>query len=343
MRIRVGRLIGYILALAVTAAMVAVFGGTFLFIMLMMEIVALPIDIITSMLLLRKSELLVSLGTDHTQKGDLVLIGYNLRAGMAFSSYEAAITLTIRNTFYGTSGQTQIAIPVNHEGEMHYVPLRFSLLGYYEITADHVMIRDVLGLADLKKTVDKSVGVTVFPKGDRDMRSYELHPSGGMTEAEETDRRGNDFSDVSEIREYVPGDRPRDIHWKLSAKRDELMIKQREAMSDEQLIVVVEFTEILEENDEVVSEAYSLIKELVRSNVNTQLMWWSAADEDFRRKRFQDQGDVDEAFSEMFGERAEMTEDIDRLMRSVHPEITGYIRVYSSDGQVKEAVVDGSR
>ena len=38
-------------------------------------------------------------------------------------------------------------------------------------------------------------------------------------------RRGNDPGEVRAIREYVPGDPVRNIHWKLSEKTDKLLVK----------------------------------------------------------------------------------------------------------------------
>ncbi|WP_343249669.1 DUF58 domain-containing protein [Diplocloster hominis] len=40
------------------------------------------------------------------------------------------------------------------------------------------------------------------------------------------DRAGDDPSEIFDIREYRPGDRPERIHWKLSAREDELYVKE---------------------------------------------------------------------------------------------------------------------
>ena len=49
----------------------------------------------------------------------------------------------------------------------------------------------------------------------------------GVAEFSESSRKGNDHSEVSDIRTYRIGDRPKDIHWKLSARNRELMVKAR--------------------------------------------------------------------------------------------------------------------
>lgn len=342
MKIRVGRLIGYILTVLVTAALVAFFGGYFLFTILLVEIVVLPIDVITTMILLRSIDIDMMMDAVRAGKGDKVSLYIFLSKNTALISYEVCTYLTVRNRFYDTEGQKQIALPLI-DPNYRVIPLKFSLLGYYEMTVDHITVRDMLGFADIRKQVSAETGVTIFPKKNTNAALDTVHLAGEMIEADETDRRGNDFSDVSEIREYMPGDRPRDIHWKLYAKKDELMIKQRTAMSDEQLVLVVEFTDILSENDNIVGEAYSLAQVYVQGNVNLRLMWWSTEEDDFRTVRLTEKEDVDGAFSMMLSEKAEMTEDVDLLMSSVHPEISGYIRVFSADGKVQEEAVNGIR
>lgn len=337
-------MIGYAITVAGTVFLLEILGGYFLFVLLVMEIVVLAADVIMSGVLIRGIELVFANPMIYTAKGEQVLILPDIYKDRRLVSYEARLEMSVRNRFYGTNGSTQIALPLFfYQGLYYRVPLSFSLLGLYELSVSRITVRDLLGLYDVTKQIYASTAVMVFPKGERES-GYDMSlAAAGMTEADETDRRGNDFSDISEIREYAPGDRLRDIHWKLSAKRDELMIKQRTAMSDERLVVLVEFTDILSENDEVVDEAYALAGELTRANVNAQLMWWSAAQQDFRCRELTDQAGVDEAFTDMLSERAVAEDDTAELMHSIHPEITGYVRVFFLDGQAQEAVVDAAQ
>lgn len=343
MKIRVGRIIAYAIAVAVTVFMFGYFRAFFFLMFFVIEMVAAAADIAATAFLVQRVSFSVSAPVMAAEKNDPVPIVFTAENPTIIPSFELCVHLTAANSFYGTRDNSRIALPLRARGEtVRRFPLDFSLLGNYDFRVDEITVRDLLGFVDVKKDTDAVVGITVFPKKDKTIPFDTDTASAGMTEADETDRRGNDFSDVSEIREYVPGDRPRDIHWKLSAKKDELMVKQRAAMSDQQLIVVVEFTEVLQDNDRVVEEAYALGRELVRSGVNARLMWWSAAEEDFHVKRLSSGEDVDAAFIEMFSGKAQATEDIDMLMRSVHPEIVNFMKVCFSDGSVQETVVNGS-
>ena len=98
----------------------------------------------------------------------------------------------------------------------------------------------------------------------------------GVTEAMESKEKGYDFSEISGIREYIPGDKLQNIHWKLSVKKDELMVKERMSVSAMQLNVLVE----LYNNEELCVEsvltlADSVTKGFVSFNLPFTVYYYS--------------------------------------------------------------------
>ena len=53
-------------------------------------------------------------------------------------------------------------------------------------------------------------------------------------------QKGDDSSQVFEVRNYVPGDDIRRIHWRLSSKQDDLIVKEYSKPIDENCIVMLE-------------------------------------------------------------------------------------------------------
>lgn len=343
MRLRIGRIIAYALVVAVTVFMFGYFRAFFFLLFFVIELALAAADVALISFLLPRLNLEIETAVNAAKKDDIVSLDFGTENNTFIPSAEIRAYLTTENSFYGTVGHTQVEMPLlgGIENWIEF-EMRFSLLGNYSFHVEEYTVRDILGFADIRRRVDTSAGITIFPEENEGIGFDPEQSSAGMTEADESDRRGNDFSEVSEIREYVPGDRPRDIHWKLSAKKDELMVKQRAAMSDQQLVVVVDFADVATDNDRVIEETYSLGKELVRTGVNARLMWWNAAEDDFHSVRLATAEDVDDAFSEMFNGRAIPAHDIDVLMSSVHPEIGSYLRIHFADGKVQETVADGA-
>lgn len=84
---------------------------------------------------------------------------------------------------------------------------------------------DAFGLFSRAVPVEAETTVLVAP----DLRPVEGEPSGGaLSDGQEysTQRAGNDPSETFQIRAYVPGDPIRQIHWKLSQKTGQLLVRE---------------------------------------------------------------------------------------------------------------------
>ena len=96
--------------------------------------------------------------------------------------------------------------------------------------------------------------VPVLPK-ERNIGDFPpAVPKDGPDEFTESENIGNISSDVKEIREYRPGDRLQRIHWKLSAKLDDLFVKEMAHTSSLAIILVPELC-----RDEIHDTAESLL------------------------------------------------------------------------------------
>lgn len=94
-----------------------------------------------------------------------------------------------------------------------------------------VAVRDVLGLVEATHEVEEVTDLLVYPAvsrvdGDR-LFSRTMGPE--IKERTEFDR----------LREYVPGDRLRDVHWKTTAKYDELLVTEFTDPIDEDAVSIV--------------------------------------------------------------------------------------------------------
>lgn len=103
--------------------------------------------------------------------------------------------------------------------------------GLNKVTLDEVIIRDFLGLLQFRVPVEQITQVAVLPRiieyDGPDVKPNML-PS-EEEEAEEGVTVMNGGMPGYEHREYVPGDSPRRVNYKLSAKRQKLMVRLDES------------------------------------------------------------------------------------------------------------------
>ncbi|WP_256288820.1 DUF58 domain-containing protein [Halobellus inordinatus] len=106
--------------------------------------------------------------------------------------------------------------------------------GEHELGPVSVVVTDVLGLLKRTTTVDERDGLVVFPAvgvlsegAQADLRTLTQSP------------RANRREEFDDLREYVRGDALRDVHWKSSAKRGNLMVREFTAEADPDQVRVV--------------------------------------------------------------------------------------------------------
>ena len=106
------------------------------------------------------------------------------------------------------------------------VRLSSEYCGRTRLSLETVKLYDIFGLIGVPCKI-KAVGhVTVQPD------TFEMNASliPGISSEQDSDtysqmKPGYDLSETFQIREYVPGDSPKQIHWKLSSKFDKLIVR----------------------------------------------------------------------------------------------------------------------
>jgi len=107
-------------------------------------------------------------------------------------------------------------------------PLRFAseYCGRFRISVPRVVLYDCFGLIGIPVACKTVAHMTVQP--DTFEPNVVLVPNPSSSEDSETysqERPGMDLTETYQIREYVPGDSIRQIHWKLSNKFDKLIVR----------------------------------------------------------------------------------------------------------------------
>lgn len=159
------------------------------------------------------------------------------------------------------------------------VPLEIvpGFAGRYELELGSVCVRDTLGLWSKKIDVDELAGVTVMPE------VFEMNiAEAGVaampeSDAESVRTRGAVSGDMIDIKEYVPGDPVRNIHWKLSEKTGKALVKVLgNPVSDQYLIILDNTSDIAHDPaalDTVASVYASLIHTLRMRGITCYAGW----------------------------------------------------------------------
>lgn len=116
-----------------------------------------------------------------------------------------------------------LSLPPRYKAQRQY-RLRFPYRGVYTLGVKQARVTDFLGLFRLRFKPGRTVRVTVYPKL---IEGFAIPQSPRqMSEGSEGyDRFSEQMADVSDVRKHNPNDDFRQIHWKLTAKRGEFIVK----------------------------------------------------------------------------------------------------------------------
>jgi len=156
--------------------------------------------------------------------------------------------------------------------------VRFPYRGVYSLGLESVTVTDMLGLFTRTIHCKNPLRLTVFPERDDGfaltMRNEPLDT------ARNRDIFDEDYTTIADLRKYTPSDSLRKIHWKLSAKRGELIAKNYQNFEPERTLLLLDTTkfglppkERAAIEDKMVSYAASAVDFCVRSKIPASLIY----------------------------------------------------------------------
>lgn len=147
--------------------------------------------------------------------------------------------LQVDNLYSGQKGRMEIRMAClpKKTAEAEYL-LKNTCCGKVRCSVEKTGLTDIFNFTHMNIKKKAAVHYTVVPE----IFDMFIEYARGESRLDDClnysqERKGQDMSEVFQIREYVPGDSIRHIHWKLSGKADALMVKEPSLPIDKSLAV----------------------------------------------------------------------------------------------------------
>ncbi len=163
------------------------------------------------------------------KKGEAIPVTVRLDNSSIFPMSGIKIYLTCRNVYSARTHRKKFLVSVDARTKANVTLNLYSeYAGNLEISLRSVRVFDYLRLFSLEKKKKDVLAAAVLPEYHElpEHLFSALHTGIADSEYYSAVRSGDDPSEVFSIREYREGDRIQRIHWKLSRKQDQLMIKE---------------------------------------------------------------------------------------------------------------------
>ncbi len=166
-----------------------------------------------------------------------------------------------------------------------------------------VYIYDYIGLFCIPKKIKKTSTVLVMPNLPPvdiiDKMTYVINDEDGIVYSQE--RPGDDQTEVFAIREYVPGDSVRKLHWKLTTKSNKLMVKDFSLpIKDNDTVIFDLFQEpkgTKSNRDEVFDLFYGLVYAMTKRGVGFNACFYN---NEYVTLRIENQNDIYALFAQIY-------------------------------------------
>ena len=250
----------------------------------------------------------------------------------------ADITIDLYSLFYDGYERETHSLSLRSRGVSTLdFPLRIKKYGIYEAHAGDLLLYDPLHLFTFSQDIELTRSVTIMPEALPFEKRHEIVYEEGFDEFTDTGRKGNASSNVTDIREYRPGDRLSRIHWKLTEKLDTLIVKENEATSSNDFVVLLELYQPVREECEkepslsstlnkAIEEAMAVSIELIRAGEPFVFMFYNEKAADFVQIRINSEDDLNEAMTQAFYAGSYDTKDL-------------ALSVYQKSGQDKGTLI----
>lgn len=134
--------------------------------------------------------------------------------------------LVYENKMLGEETRSRFSVNLSSRRLTLSLDFKPEVCGSYLVRLEHVRCLDIFGLNSAPLPASVSRLITVYPKPITISFSSHTTPRGQMEEGSQSvNWKGSDASEVFDLRTYQPGDDIHTIHWKLSQKTDELLVR----------------------------------------------------------------------------------------------------------------------
>lgn len=273
--------IQYIVMLLIAAAGY-LFYQNFMFFACMVVLVLLPVYSYYAAKKMIKS-LTFSLSFLHpvAEKNTMQEVTLSVRNDSFFPSGNVFYHMQVYNAYYPNEEDYYVNLPVHAKKTVHASwEITASYCGALKVRLTECFVRDMCNLWTFHLPEEKVAELFVMPKKQEVSIGVEDIAGGEGENEEETEvKKGDDPSLLLDIRPYIPGDRMQRVHWKLTARQGDLMVKEYGMSVNKQIHILLELYS--KEAAKGMIEAaitgfFNVGMTLLEENERFMACWWNA-------------------------------------------------------------------
>ncbi len=326
--ISVLHLTAFLLVYLSVALLFLIFRGYTFLVMWMILTALLPCSFCMAWQLADRVEGNIFPETEIARPGDAVELTVSVHNSSYFATLRSTWLLHIGNSFYETYDEHKLILAIPPRQTRPF-PMHLVLndLGRIVFTCHTYSVSDLLGIFTICSDCDMESCLYILPRPENSVRTSLPEAHSGVAELSEHSRKGNDHSEISDIRTYHTGDRLKDIHWKLSAKNRELMVKERVSLSGSEHVLLFDLPRQKTDAERLLTEGYQQIRQLLDTHLTFRLLVWNQRHFSFDIHSVGCLADLDHAYCQIYCTSlpSRSSDLLHQYMRNCYPQLETYL------------------
>lgn len=278
-------------------------GGRTPFLMVAVLIIFPLISLMLARIMTRKMQVNLWFEKDMIGRGSDNVLNIEVENSMYIPSSGCSVWIEIENYYYNDKKNIKVDVPIIGHGK-NKVSLKISSdnSGYIVANVVKVVNKDLLALFNINQEKTGEAKYMVMPANIcvEDIKEVFVKDDDATENLHEV---GEDTSEIESIREYIPGDRMQRIHWKLSGKLEELMVKEYALNYDIEISLVCELHVNNDEKgnlDDILDGLYSILLILLETNERLDLYFVNKAHNGVINHSISSESDVLDALAQIY-------------------------------------------
>lgn len=293
----------YAVLFLISIALFMNLGGRTLFLMVAVLIIFPWISLMLARIMTKKMQVNLWFEKDMIGRGSDNVLNIEVENSMYIPSSGCSVWIEIENYYYNDKKNIKVDVPIRgHQKNKVLLKISSDNSGYIVANVVKIVNKDLLALFNIDQEKTGEAKYMVMPANIyvEDIKEV-LVPDDDATE--NLHEVGEDTSEIESIREYIPGDRMQRIHWKLSGKLEELMVKEYALNYDIEISLVCELNINNDEKgnlDDILDGLYSILLILLETNERLDLYFVNKAHNGVINHSISSESDVLDAFAQIY-------------------------------------------
>ena len=297
------------LAIVVSAIAFFVLYSDILSLLLLFVVIAIPVLLFITAVIMRLSiKMSCDCKTDIISSGEKAKVTLKIANRFILPITQIKVYARCKNCFFKKPDKIELSFFAQPLSKVeHEIEFDSRHAGNVEIQMIKAKVCDYFGLFSFPIKLNKTYTAAFLPKShDLDVAIRQNIYTLSESDVFSKHKPGDDPSEVFAIRDYAPGDKLNRIHWKLSSKQEEFLVKDYSLPISESILILPELMvsgnseRDLDLIDSVLECAVSLSNSFIEKGIIHTFCWYNSKQKLYCRQKIEGAEDLYSALGLIF-------------------------------------------